>query len=151
MYFDITLNTCSANAIMYARTGTTSANLGALKALRTLRALRPLRAISRWQGMKIVVNSLMHAIPAIFNVLLVCLLFWLVFSIMGVQFFKGQFYRCVDSEGQNVDARVVPNKAVCCAKANTHDYSWVNTVSNYDNVFEGYLSLFQIVSNKSVY
>lgn len=53
--------------------------------------------------------------------------------------------------GQNVDARVVPNKAVCCAKASTHDYSWVNTVSNYDNVFEGYLSLLQIVSSKSTY
>jgi hypothetical protein len=27
----------------------------------------------------------MYAIPSIFNVLLVCLVFWLIFSIMGVQ------------------------------------------------------------------
>lgn len=32
-----------------------SANLSALRSLRTLRALRPLRAISRWQGMKVVI------------------------------------------------------------------------------------------------
>jgi hypothetical protein len=31
------------------------------------------------------VNALMYAIPSIFNVLLVCLVFWLIFSIMGVQ------------------------------------------------------------------
>jgi len=40
----------------------------------------------------------MYAIPSIFNVLLVCLLFWLVFAIMGVQFFKGKFYKCIIGE-----------------------------------------------------
>lgn len=75
-------------------------NLKVLRSLRTLRALRPLRAISRWQGMRIVVNALMYAIPSIFNVLLVCLVFWLIFSIMGVQFFGGKFFKCVDEEGE---------------------------------------------------
>lgn len=69
-----------------------------LRSLRTLRALRPLRAISRWQGMRIVVNALMYAIPSIFNVLLVCLVFWLIFSIMGVQFFGGKFFKCLDDD-----------------------------------------------------
>ncbi|ODM93572.1 Sodium channel protein 60E [Orchesella cincta] len=127
------------------RTGAAQ-NLGALKALRTLRALRPLRAISRWQGMKIVVNALTYAIPSIFNVLLVCLLFWLIFSIMGVQFFKGQFFRCVDSQGEKVDPRLAPTKEVCCSKAASMGYSWINAVSNYDNVVEGYLSLFQVAT-----
>lgn len=40
----------------------------------------------------------MFAIPAIFNVLLVCLVFWLVFSILGVQLFGGKFYKCIDDE-----------------------------------------------------
>lgn len=75
-------------------------NLRVLRSLRTLRALRPLRAISRWQGMRIVVNALMYAIPSIFNVLLVCLVFWLIFSIMGVQFFSGKFYKCLDEDGE---------------------------------------------------
>lgn len=50
--------------------------------------------------MRIVVNALMYAIPSIFNVLLVCLVFWLIFSIMGVQFFGGKFFKCVDDEGE---------------------------------------------------
>ncbi|XP_033312286.1 sodium channel protein 60E-like isoform X4 [Bombus bifarius] len=81
-------------------------NLKVLRSLRTLRALRPLRAISRWQGMRIVVNALMYAIPSIFNVLLVCLVFWLIFSIMGVQFFGGKFFKCVDEYGELLDISV---------------------------------------------
>lgn len=42
----------------------------------------------------------MYAIPSIFNVLLVCLVFWLIFSIMGVQFFGGKFFKCVDESGE---------------------------------------------------
>jgi len=50
--------------------------------------------------MRIVVNALMYAIPSIFNVLLVCLVFWLIFSIMGVQFFGGKFFKCVNEMGE---------------------------------------------------
>ena len=56
--------------------------------------------------MQIVVNALMFAIPSIFNVLLVCLVFWLIFSIMGVQFFSGQFYKCLDDEGERLPVAV---------------------------------------------
>jgi hypothetical protein len=41
-------------------------------------------------GMKVVVNALIGAIPAIANVLIVCLVFWLIFAIMGVQLFGGR-------------------------------------------------------------
>lgn len=66
-------------------------NLGALKALRTLRALRPLRAVSRWKGMKVVVNAFLGALPSIGNVFLVVMIFWLVFAIAGVSFFSGKY------------------------------------------------------------
>lgn len=48
----------------------------------------------------------MYAIPSIFNVLLVCLVFWLIFSIMGVQFFGGKFFKCVDEYGVLLDISV---------------------------------------------
>jgi voltage-gated sodium channel type II alpha len=67
----------------------------AFKTMRTLRALRPLRAMSRMQGMRIVVNALVQAIPSIFNVLLVCLIFWLIFAIMGVQLFNGKYHKVI--------------------------------------------------------
>lgn len=76
--------------------------LSMIRSLRTLRALRPLRALSRFEGMKVVVNALIGAIPSIFNVLLVCLIFWLIFSIMGVNLFAGMFYRCVWNENNTM-------------------------------------------------
>ncbi|KAG1695920.1 Sodium channel protein 60E [Nymphon striatum] len=120
----------------------TNNSLSALRSLRTLRALRPLRAISRWQGMKIVVNALMYAIPSIINVLLVCIVFWLIFSIMGVQFFGGKFYKCVDEEGERLSIEVVDDKWECFEK----NYSWVNSKINFDNVGNGYLALFQVAT-----
>lgn len=113
-----------------------------LRAFRTLRALRPLRAISRWQGMKIVVNALMSAIPSIFNVLLVCLVFWLIFGIMGVQFFGGRFYRCVDDSGFTLPVEMTADIAQCLSL----NYSWVNRDINFDNVGNAYLALFQVAT-----
>ena len=72
--------------------GPDTQSLKSLKALRAIRALRPLRMISRNEGLKIVINALIASIPAMANVLLVCVLFTLIFAIMGVNFFKGTFY-----------------------------------------------------------
>ncbi|KAF7278505.1 hypothetical protein GWI33_008210 [Rhynchophorus ferrugineus] len=117
-------------------------NLRVLRSLRTLRALRPLRAISRWQGMRIVVNALMYAIPSIFNVLLVCLVFWLIFSIMGVQFFSGKFYKCVDEDGERLDVEVVDTKWDC----DRLNYTWMNSKISFDHVGVAYLALFQVAT-----
>ncbi|XP_066593398.1 sodium channel protein 60E-like [Prorops nasuta] len=117
-------------------------NLKVLRSLRTLRALRPLRAISRWQGMRIVVNALMYAIPSIFNVLLVCLVFWLIFSIMGVQFFGGKFFKCLDEYGELLDTSIVNTKEDCLKQ----NYSWENSKITFDHVGIAYLALFQVAT-----
>ncbi|CAH2089701.1 unnamed protein product [Euphydryas editha] len=117
-------------------------NLKVLRSLRTLRALRPLRAISRWQGMRIVVNALMYAIPSIFNVLLVCLVFWLIFSIMGVQFFGGKFFKCVNNEGELLPLEIINDKWECYY----NNYSWINSKISFDHVGIAYLALFQVAT-----
>ncbi|GIY84110.1 hypothetical protein CDAR_446341, partial [Caerostris darwini] len=108
--------------------------------LSNLRALRLCEPFLRWEGMKIVVNALMSAIPSIFNVLLVCLVFWLIFSIMGVQFFGGRFYRCVDKVGNTLPVQITPDMGQCL----TLNYSWINRDINFDNVGNAYLALFQV-------
>lgn len=120
-------------------------SIGAFRALRTLRTLRPLRAVSRWEGMKVVVSVLIQAIPSIFNVLVVCLVFWLVFAIMGVQLFGGRYYKCVDAEGGKLNASIIPNRSMCEAMAESHNYTWENSKITFDNVGMAYLALFQVV------
>jgi len=86
----------------------------------------------------------MMAIPSIMNVLLVCVVFWLIFSIMGVQFFAGKFWKCVDSNGDKVSANIVKTKQDCLDMANV-SYTWKNSEINFDNVGKGFLALFQVV------
>jgi len=68
--------------------------LGIFKVLRMLRVLRPLRMISRNPGLRIAVQSLINAIPDIFNVMVVSGLFLILFAILGTNFYKGKFYYC---------------------------------------------------------
>ncbi|KAF4133455.1 Voltage-dependent L-type calcium channel domain-containing protein [Phytophthora infestans] len=65
-----------------------------VKTLRTFRALRPLRMINRNPGLKLVVSSLIASIPQIVNVIMVCLLVFMIFSILAVNNLKGKFYSC---------------------------------------------------------
>ncbi|XP_030378200.1 sodium channel protein para isoform X6 [Scaptodrosophila lebanonensis] len=116
----------------------------AFRSMRTLRALRPLRAVSRWEGMKVVVNALVQAIPSIFNVLLVCLIFWLIFAIMGVQLFAGKYFKCEDLNGTQLSHEIIPNRNAC----ESENYTWVNSAMNFDHVGNAYLCLFQVATFK---
>ncbi|XP_048872082.1 sodium channel protein type 4 subunit alpha-like [Brienomyrus brachyistius] len=137
---DVSLISLIANALGYS-------DFAAIKTLRTLRALRPLRALSRFEGMRVVVNALLGAIPSIMNVLLVCLIFWLIFSIMGVNLFAGKFGRCVNRDGQIYNISVVNNKSDCLAMNDTQ-YYWTKVKVNFDNVGAGYLALLQVATFK---
>uniref|UniRef100_A0A8C2HTL1 Sodium channel protein n=1 Tax=Cyprinus carpio TaxID=7962 RepID=A0A8C2HTL1_CYPCA len=141
---DVSIVSLIANALGYS-------DLGPIKSLRTLRALRPLRALSRFEGMRVVVNALVGAIPSIMNVLLVCLIFWLIFSIMGVNLFAGKYYYCFnETSEENFKIDVVNNRTECFAliNANYTEVRWKNVKINFDNVGAGYLALLQVATFK---
>ncbi|KAM4697882.1 sodium channel protein type 2 subunit alpha-like [Rhinophrynus dorsalis] len=140
---DISLISLVANALGYSE-------LGAIKSLRTLRALRPLRALSRFEGMRVVVNALIGAIPSIMNVLLVCLIFWLIFSIMGVNLFAGKYYHCVNTTtGVMFPVSYVNNYSECKMLIDMNASArWKNVMVNFDNVGAGYLALLQVATFK---
>uniref|UniRef100_A0A8B9HW94 Sodium channel protein n=1 Tax=Astyanax mexicanus TaxID=7994 RepID=A0A8B9HW94_ASTMX len=137
---DVSLVSLVANTLGYS-------DFAAIKSLRTLRALRPLRALSRFEGMRVVVNALIGAIPSIMNVLLVCLIFWLIFSIMGVNLFAGKFGRCLNRTGFVYNASHINNKTECLAMNDTQ-YYWSKVKVNFDNVGAGYLALLQVATFK---
>jgi voltage-gated cation channel len=111
-----------------------------LRVLRSLRALRPLRAISRFPAVRTIVNSVVYSIPQILNVGIICGIFWLIFSIIGVTLFNGKFFRCI----HNITLAQVPlNLSECNANQST---TWVNSKINFDNVAIGYLALFQVAT-----
>uniref|UniRef100_A0A8C9R5W1 Sodium channel protein n=1 Tax=Scleropages formosus TaxID=113540 RepID=A0A8C9R5W1_SCLFO len=99
----------------------------------------------------VVVNALVGAIPSIMNVLLVCLIFWLIFSIMGVNLFAGKYYYCYnETEEYRFLPTEVNNKTECFnyINANMSDIRWKNVKINFDNVGAGYLALLQVATFK---
>lgn len=97
---------------------------------------------------QVVVNALVGAIPSIMNVLLVCLIFWLIFSIMGVNLFAGKYSYCFNETSEEyfpVDE--VNNRTQCEAliHQNFTEVRWKNVKINFDNVGAGYLALLQVV------
>jgi voltage-dependent calcium channel L type alpha-1D len=71
-------------------------NMGSLRALRALRALRPLRLVSRFEGLQIVINTMLRAAVPCASVAAVALVFYTVFSIVGMNLFGGKFRSCTD-------------------------------------------------------
>uniref|UniRef100_A0A8C3XFH7 Sodium channel protein n=1 Tax=Cyanoderma ruficeps TaxID=181631 RepID=A0A8C3XFH7_9PASS len=136
---DVSLISLVANTLGYSE-------MGPIKSLRTLRALRPLRALSRFEGMRVVVNALVGAIPSIMNVLLVCLIFWLIFSIMGVNLFAGKFGKCINkTEGDMpLDPKIINNMSDCILYNVSGTFYWTKVKVNFDNVGAGYLALLQV-------
>ncbi|QQP35113.1 Sodium channel protein, partial [Caligus rogercresseyi] len=111
-------------------------NIPIFKTMRTLRALRNESRRERPRG----------ALPSIFNVLLVCLIFWLIFAIIGINTFMGKFYKCIDVEtGEKFSHEIIPNKTVCL---NETGAIWTNARVTFDNVFIAYLALFQVATFK---
>ena len=70
--------------------------LSFLKSFRAFRALRPLRLLSRNEGMRLIIETLGEALPAVANVFGVVLALQLVFAILGMQMFSGTFATCSD-------------------------------------------------------
>ncbi|XP_027542616.1 sodium channel protein type 5 subunit alpha isoform X5 [Neopelma chrysocephalum] len=140
---DVSLISLVANTLGYSE-------MGPIKSLRTLRALRPLRALSRFEGMRVVVNALVGAIPSIMNVLLVCLIFWLIFSIMGVNLFAGKFGKCINkTEGDMpLDSKIINNMSDCILYNVSGTFYWTKVKVNFDNVGAGYLALLQVATFK---
>ena len=125
-------------------------SVGALRTLRVLRVLRPLRVIQRMPGMRLVVAVLFECAPVFINICFVVFFFFAVFAIMGVQFFKGQFWSCNDSSVANVDecwgcfdhAGEGDDSDNC--PAGFGEREWANAPMTFDNVYVSLLTLYEV-------
>eukprot|EP00759_Apiculatamorpha_spiralis_P022805 PhF_6_TR26709/c0_g1_i1/m.39046/K04853/CACNA1F; voltage-dependent calcium channel L type alpha-1F len=106
-----------------------------LNVLKSFRALRPLRFINKSSGMKILVNALLSSMKPLGGVTSVCLLIFLVFAIMGVQFFKGSFYTCTTNT-------TFVTRSECERSGNV----WETPIANFDNVPNSIMTLFIITT-----
>ncbi|XP_063630080.1 muscle calcium channel subunit alpha-1-like isoform X1 [Cydia splendana] len=121
-----------------------SGSISVVKILRVFRVLRPLRAINRAKGLKHVVQCVIVAIKTIGNILLVTSLLQFMFAVMGVQMFKGKFFRCTDiSKMTKAECQgtylVFENRNYV-----VRDREWKRNDFHFDNVMKGMLTLFTV-------
>lgn len=111
----------------------TGIDISYLRAFRALRALRPLKLVSKNEGMRLIVNSLLNSISGIGNVMLISVLFYTVYGILGVQFLKGRVGICSDeSYTTRADCELVDSE------------SWLIPPEHYDNFFSSMLTFYEV-------
>ncbi|KAF1540880.1 Voltage-dependent L-type calcium channel subunit alpha-1S, partial [Eudyptula minor] len=134
-------------AVSLISMGIESSAISVVKILRVLRVLRPLRAINRAKGLKHVVQCVFVAIKTIGNIVVVTTLLQFMFACIGVQLFKGKFYRCTDpskmteKECRGYFINYVDGDPT---QIELQERVWLHSNFHFDNVFSAMMSLFTV-------
>jgi hypothetical protein len=105
-----------------------------------LRVLRSLRMISKNEGLKLSVLSLIYSLPGILNVTVVSSLFFLLFGIFFLNILKGKFYHCQfhDELAMLINMDKIDTKYDCV----NYGGLWRNKNIHFDNIPTALLALF---------
>jgi hypothetical protein len=68
--------------------------ISVFKIIRMARLLRPLRVISKNENLKLSMQALWISIPAVTALLVIVLLFFIIFAIIGINLLKGKSFYC---------------------------------------------------------
>ena len=119
-------------------------NNGFLKVVRLRRVLKPLSLIKRNLGMRTVIQSLANFLPDILNLLLIASTILLMFSILGTTFYSGLFWHCHLDNVSDKQVLSLVTKWDCLDAGG----EWVNADANFDNIFQGMLTVFEIITTE---
>jgi hypothetical protein len=84
----------------------------------------------------VAVRALFYAIPNILNITIIMLLFFLIFGVISVSYFKGKFYHCTNPYKGLVP--VIRSKWDCLDAGGI----WINNFYNFDDALSALLTLF---------
>jgi len=105
------------------------------KVFRLLRILRPLPNDLKNEGLRVAIQAMLYAIPNIINVTVISALFFLIFGIIGVNYFKGRFFSC-----KKMTDLEEHNKWECLDTGGI----WENGVYHFDNIVSAMMTLFHM-------
>uniref|UniRef100_A0A8D2NCM8 Voltage-dependent L-type calcium channel subunit alpha n=1 Tax=Zonotrichia albicollis TaxID=44394 RepID=A0A8D2NCM8_ZONAL len=134
-------------AVSLISMGFESSTISVVKILRVLRVLRPLRAINRAKGLKHVVQCVFVAIKTIGNIVVVTTLLQFMFACIGVQLFKGKFYRCTDPSKlteKECRGQFINYVDADPTQIEVQDRVWLHSDFHFNDVFSAMMSLFTV-------
>lgn len=120
-----------------------ASSLKFVRSFRLFRALRPLRLLSRLESMRLIIVTLLHALPDLGMVFLSGLFQFLIFAIFGSQLFSGKFDYCNDP---TVDGRADCVGTFVNADGAHLSRQWLHPPLNFDSTPNAMLSLFVVVT-----
>jgi len=137
---DFVIVTTSIAGLIVEKTGTSSNAASSLELFKMLRVLRSLRMISRNEGIKLSVLSLIYSLPGILNVTIVTGLFMLIFGIFFLNLFKGKFFYCKIHPSMRYHIKPEDIKEI----HDCYNYGgiWIRPVINFDNIMNSMFALF---------
>ena len=93
--------------------------------------------------MRIVIKSIVNAVPDIGNMMIVSVLVQCLFAILGTNLYKGTFYFC-DTKNIKTKSVTIEDKFDCM------DYGgeWVNRDQNFDNFWNSMLTFTNIMTTE---
>ena len=97
--------------------------------MRMLRILRPLRMISRNPGMRLVIISMINAIPDIGIMMLVSILTQYLFSVLGTNLYKSTFSTASSPNVPSTFIGAIWNKYDCM----DHGCEWLDKDQNFND------------------
>lgn len=117
-----------------------------LELFKMLKVLRSLRMISKNEGLKLSVLSLIYSIPGIINVGVVSIICVFLIGIFFLNLLKGALYHCVLPE--NIEILIGYKQIIIREDCTNFGGMWVNSNINYDNIFNSMFSLFVMCTNE---
>ena len=96
--------------------------------------------ISKSEGLKLSVLSLIYSLPGIMNVTVVTILFFLLNGIFFLNMLKGRFYHCLYATQLEdyIKKELIINREHCINFGGT----WVNKFINFDSILNAIIALF---------
>jgi Ion transport protein len=107
------------------------------KFVKTFRILRSLRIISRNEGLKVAVRALLYATPNIMSIAVIMILFFMIFAVILISYFKGKMYYC-SSEIPTIQMLIT--KWDCLNSGGI----WRSRTFNFDNMANALVTLFSM-------
>ncbi|XP_068707283.1 voltage-dependent calcium channel type A subunit alpha-1-like isoform X2 [Montipora foliosa] len=141
---------CNIAALLLGIGNDSNDSMDTIKSFRVLRVLRPLKAINKSRKLKAVFECMLYSLKNVRNILLITLLFYFIFAVVGVQLFKGKFFFCNDfskmtkeeCQGQYFKYDVGVNGEISLNNFKVKNRTWDEHKFNFDNVPSAFLALF---------
>lgn len=120
-----------------------------LRTLRAVRVLRPLKLVSGIPSLQVVLKSIMKAMIPLLQIGLLLFVAILMFAIIGLEFYMGQFHRTCYDDVTNETTDDRPCGTRQCLNGTHCGEEWIGPnfgITQFDNILFAVLTVFQCIT-----